>query len=207
MLFHADRWRNATRRGRVLVAASRLNFVQVHRVASHANFVAIVATLSSMAKKKAKKTGRRGGGRTPGAWTLLTQDALKTFRREGKLSRARLAELLGVSSGSIMNWETGRSVPVTRTQEQIVALMQGGVPDAGPARKRGSSGAARNGAARSNGAAARSNGATHAVSASGEAALLAVGDILKGYLATPKGGELGQEQLVALAMALRGALS
>lgn len=154
-----------------------------------------------MAKKKTKKTGRRGGGRTPGAWTLLTQDTLKTFRKDRKLSRSRLAELLGVSSGSVMNWETGRSVPLTRTQEQIVALMQGGAPAAAPARKRGS-----NGAARLNGA-ARSNGAAHVVSASGEAALLAVGDILKGYLATPKGGEVTQEQLVGLAVSLRAALS
>lgn len=179
------------------------NFVQVHMEADRATRTSFVATLSPMAKKKSKKkTGRRGGGRTPGAWTLLTQDALKTFRTGAKLSRSRLSELLGVSSTSVQNWETGRSVPLTRYQEQIVALMEGGVPaDTAPARKRGS-----NGAARSRGG-ARSNGASHALSSSGDAALTAVGDILKGYLATPAGGELGQEQLVALAMSLRAALS
>lgn len=98
-----------------------------------------------MAKKTSKaKAPRRRGGRTPGVWTLLAQGELKTFRKDAKLSRSSLAGLLGVSSTSVQNWETGRSVPLTRYQEQIVALMKGGVPqDARRGRVRSSTGVIR----------------------------------------------------------------
>ena len=139
-----------------------------------------------------KKVGRRGrGGRKPGKWTLLTDASFRAFRKEAGLSRSRLSELLGVSSTSIQNWETGRSVPLTRYQHQIVELMKGGAPrSAPPARNRLRP-------ARMNGSAVVSH----------DTCLTVTGEILREYLATPKGGQLTQDELIALAVSLRAAFS
>ena len=56
------------------------------------------------------------GGRKPGAWTLLKPTDLIGFREKNKISRARLAGALGVSSTSIQNWETGNAVPTDKSQ-------------------------------------------------------------------------------------------
>lgn len=147
-----------------------------------------------MAKKKTKRKARRRGGRTPGAWSLLTQGSLKAFRKQAGLSRAALAKLLHVSSTSVQNWETGRAIPVPRFQEQLVSLMQGGVPPAAVPEV-GSS------------ARPRSNGTSKSVGAGREASLRVTSEILRSYLATPKGGTTTGEQLVALTTSLRAALS
>lgn len=142
-----------------------------------------------MARKK--KSARRGG-RTPGQWTLLEKDDLSGFRKTQKLSRSALANHLGVSSTSIQNWETGRSVPLTRFQQQLVDLMKGGVPAAagrGRGRGRGAGGAAPVGAAGS------------------ETSLTATAEIVKGFLATSAGSKLSADELVALTTSLRAALS
>ena len=145
-----------------------------------------------------KKTARRGG-RTPGKWTLLTKEQLRSFRTEAKLSRSALSALLGVSSTSIQNWETERSVPLTRYQEQIVKLMKGGVPNAAARNGRGSK-------ARANGRS--SNGASSGTSsAHQETSLTATAEILKGFLATFQGAKISKQELVTLASSLRAVLS
>lgn len=72
-----------------------------------------------MAKKKA-------GGRKRGTWDV-TPEAFEEWRRGQKLSRARLAKVLGVSSTSVQNWGTGTAVPSARYQEAIARLMAEGV--------------------------------------------------------------------------------
>lgn len=144
----------------------------------------------------AKKKPSRRGGRTPGKWTLLTKDQLRSFRKDSKLSRSALSALLGVSSSSIQNWETERSVPLTRYQEQLVELMRGG----GPAAVAGNG---RRSKARASGRS--SNGAL--LGASGGVSLTATAEILKGFLATSEGAKTSKEELVALTISLRAALS
>lgn len=153
--------------------------------------------LRNMAKKKAT---RRRGGRTPGKWTLLTKDQLRSFRKDAGMSRSRLAERLGVSSTSIQNWETERSVPLTRYQEQLVQLMKGGTPVA-TGSGRGAKTRPANGRA-TNGASAGAGG-----TALQETGLTATTEILKGFLATPQGAKISKDELVALASSLRTALS
>jgi DNA-binding transcriptional regulator YiaG len=75
-----------------------------------------------MAKKK--KTAKRGGGRKPGSWTLVTPDALRGWREKNKLSRGSVATTMGVSSTSIQNWETGRSVATAKLQQRLADLMK-----------------------------------------------------------------------------------
>lgn len=79
-----------------------------------------------MAKKKpsaTRKTGTRRGGRKPGAWTLLTPEALRGWREKNKMSRANVASTLGVSSTSIQNWETGHAVATAKMQQKLADLM------------------------------------------------------------------------------------
>lgn len=171
-----------------------------------ANLVAGLCNLSSMAKKKTTKAkaapgGKKPkgrGGRKPGQWLHLEQDQLKAYRKDAKLSRARLAELLDVSSTSIQNWETGRSVPVKRYQERLVELMTGTPPAPAPAR-------AGRGAVRADG----DGPVGHAGAGSDhlQATRLSVaGEILKGYLATAQGGKLSTDALIELVGSLRRAL-
>lgn len=141
-----------------------------------------------MAKKK--KSGRRGG-RTPGQWIHLTRDGLRSWRKDAKISRGKLSEMMGVSSTSVQNWETGRSVPMKRYQMMLADLMKGSASaDAEPA---------------TSGAASRpsSNGG-----GGGEvqvARLNATSAILAAYLGA--GGKVSHDQLVGLTKQLRAALS
>lgn len=138
--------------------------------------------------KKTKTTMSRRGGRTPGQWVHLSQDAVGKFRKDAKLSRSKLAELLGVSGTSVQNWETGRSVPIKRYQQRLVELMKG--------RPQG----AESGEALA--------AAADAIPLQLQVArLTVVSEIVKGYLATTQGGKVSQEQLIALTKALRGALA
>lgn len=77
--------------------------------------------MAKKSKAAVSKTGRRGG-RKPGAWTLISPDALRAWRDENKVSRAHLASMLGVSSTSVQNWETGHAVATTKTQQRLVEL-------------------------------------------------------------------------------------
>lgn len=84
-----------------------------------------------MAKRKRsarRKTGSRRGGRKPGAWTLLTPEALRGWREKNKMSRANVASSLGVSSTSIQNWETGHAVATAKMQQKLADLMKAPAP-------------------------------------------------------------------------------
>jgi DNA-binding transcriptional regulator YiaG len=85
-------------------------------------------------KKKVRKktTGRKSGrgGRKPGKWEFVTPEAIRAHRAENALSRAKLANHLGVSTTSIQNWESGRPASL-KIQRQLRDLMDGKSP-AGP---------------------------------------------------------------------------
>lgn len=73
-----------------------------------------------------QKSPRRGrGGRKPGEWRHVTPEAIREFRQEHRISRARLAGALGVSSTSVQNWESG-TVATMRTQQQLADLIRAG---------------------------------------------------------------------------------
>lgn len=82
-----------------------------------------MAMLKKAAAGKRGATGGRRGGRKPGAWTMTDPARIKAFRRENNVSRAKLAGLLGVSSTSVQNWETGAVVATTRMQAKVSELM------------------------------------------------------------------------------------
>lgn len=166
-----------------------------------ASLAADSATLTSMAKKTTKKltkkTGRRGG-RKPGQWVHVTQEAVGKFRKGAQLSRGKLAEMLGVSSTSVQNWEAGHSVPMPRYQQKLAELITSGGAKPSPS------------ASESAPTRVRSRQAVPLSAASPEVEvtrLSVAGEIMKDYLATPQGAKVSQEQLVALTRALMGALT
>ncbi|MCW8138565.1 MAG: helix-turn-helix transcriptional regulator [Planctomycetota bacterium] len=118
---------------------------------------------------------------------MLTPEKLKAYRAENRISRARLAELLGVSSTSVQNWETN-TVASMKIQERLAQLIAAGPAAIPPSRKapslwdRGSS------------------------SDQGDPALLATGTIVAGYLQV-KGGELGVDELLGLIRSVKQALT
>lgn len=61
-----------------------------------------------MARTKEAGGRQQRGGRSPGHWELVQPDELRRFREEQRLSRAKLANLVGVSATSVQNWESGR---------------------------------------------------------------------------------------------------
>lgn len=83
--------------------------------------------MATTAKKAGKKGGtgtvRRGGGRKAGSWTATNPDQIKSFREANNVSRAKLAGMLGVSSTSIQNWETGAAIATTKMQAKVSELM------------------------------------------------------------------------------------
>ena len=74
-----------------------------------------------MSRKKQRKRSRRGG-RKPGKWEIVTPSEIMEYRKRNGLSRARMATLLGVSTTSIQNWETGR-VAGRKIQERLRRLI------------------------------------------------------------------------------------
>jgi DNA-binding transcriptional regulator YiaG len=83
---------------------------------------------------KKKQPGRKRGGRKPGKWTLLTPEALRSWREGNGVSRARLASMLGVSSTSVQNWETGHAVATTKLQQRLAELTKS-APEAAAGRR------------------------------------------------------------------------
>jgi DNA-binding XRE family transcriptional regulator len=69
---------------------------------------------------------RRRGGVVKGAWKSTTPDGLRDFRKTHKVSRARLARTLGVSSTTIQNWETGADVASVKAQAKLADVMRDG---------------------------------------------------------------------------------
>lgn len=91
--------------------------------------------MAKKAKKTAKVTKTKRGGRKPGAWTLLTPEKLRAWRETNGVSRAALAGTLGVSSTSVQNWETGGAVATVKMQQKLAEITQG--PPAQAARPSG----------------------------------------------------------------------
>lgn len=104
-----------------------------------------------MAKTKlptaARKAGGRRGGRKPGAWTLLTPEALRGWREKHKMSRAEVANTLGVSPTSIQNWETGRAVATAKMQQKLAVLLKAPAPGGAAPGRRGATPSASSAAA------------------------------------------------------------
>ena len=104
-----------------------------------------------MAKKNRRvggggKTTKKGrGGRRPGTWTLITPESLRAWREKNGVSRASVATMLGVSSTSVQNWETGHAIATTKTQQRLAELTSGapaGAQAAGGRRGAAAAGAA-----------------------------------------------------------------
>lgn len=75
--------------------------------------------------KAAKVKAARRGGRKPGEWTATNPEEIKAFRTANGVSRAKMAGLLGVSSTSIQNWETGAGIATPKLQAKVANLMAG----------------------------------------------------------------------------------
>lgn len=87
---------------------------------------------SPKAKKPASAPRGKGrGGRRPGVWTLVQPEQIVAYRKEHKLSRLTFAKLVGVSSTTVQNWETGKGAAFPKAQEKIVALLES-APGTGP---------------------------------------------------------------------------
>lgn len=128
---------------------------------------------------------KRRGGRQPGKWELVDPLEFRRWRDQNKLSRARLAGLMGVSSTSIQNWETGNAVPSRRYQERLAELMKDPTAVAAAPVRRG-------------------GGGGFVESPDAAAGVLATGEIVTAYV---KGSpDLAQDDLVALIRAVRQAL-
>jgi transcriptional regulator with XRE-family HTH domain len=130
------------------------------------------------------------GGRRELVWKLLTGEQLKAWRLENGVSRARLAQILGVSSTSVQNWETG-TVATMRTQQRLAELMKA-PPAAIPPRRRAPS-------------LWDAGGQQQRQQPVVDPTLTAVGTIVSEYLKGAKG--LGGDELVSLITAVRQALS
>lgn len=128
---------------------------------------------------------KRSGGRRPGAWTLVTPEALRTFRSENKLSRARLALMLGVSSTSVQNWETG-TVASMKIQQRLAELIAAGPSAILPPRKAASLW-------------------DMASTQQTDPAITTTGTIVAGYLQTHQG--MSPNDLIGLIRSVRQALS
>jgi DNA-binding transcriptional regulator YiaG len=71
---------------------------------------------------------KRHGGRKPGSWVHTTPEELREYRATHQLSRGRLAAMLGVSSTSVQNWESGK-VASEKVQLALARVLQSGAPD------------------------------------------------------------------------------
>lgn len=140
---------------------------------------------ASKANHESNQPARRRGGRKPGEWRLVTAEQIKAYREQHRISRARLAQTLGVSSTSVQNWETG-TVATMRIQERLAALIAAGPVAVPPLRH-----------APSLWDAGTSSEATPAITATGA--------IVAQYVQTRR-GELPVDDLVSLIRNVRQAL-
>ena len=151
-----------------------------------------------MAKKKASRRNteggtatadvsarRRRGGRKPGEWKLVTPEQLREYRSVNKISRARLAQMLGVSSTSVQNWETG-TVASMKIQQRLAELIAAGPAAILPPRKQAS----------------LWDMAAHEKN---DPAITTTGTIVAGYVSTHSG--MSAEDLIGLIRSVRQALS
>ena len=145
----------------------------------------VVSGKTPVAARRASTKKRKGstrGGKVSGK-------RLRAAREARKLSRAALAKQLGVSAGSVQNWESGRSVPRGENLTKVRAFVNEGTPKAAaplPALP----------------------GATQAPPASspgGDAATVGAAQVASAYLTA--GHPLRPEDVIAFVKDLRHALS
>ncbi|MCO5170081.1 MAG: helix-turn-helix transcriptional regulator [Planctomycetes bacterium] len=120
-------------------------------------------------------------------WKLLTPEKLKAFRAEHKVSRARLAQMIGVSTTSIQNWESG-TVASLKVQHRLAELIAAGPAAILAPRKAPSLWDVAGGA-----------------SPRADSAISATGEIVASYLKSRK--ELPAKELVEVIRAVRAALA
>jgi DNA-binding transcriptional regulator YiaG len=68
-------------------------------------------------------TARNGAPRRQPAWSLVTLEAIESWRLAAALPKNRAAEHLGVTNSTYHNWIRGRSVPPLPTQRHIQRLI------------------------------------------------------------------------------------
>lgn len=139
-----------------------------------------MARQAAMTAKGAAEKGAvaRRGGRRPGTWKLVTPEQILAYRKEHHVSRARMAQALGVSSTSVQNWESG-TVATLKAQQRIAMLIAAS-PSPPPVPY------------------------PSEVPPGDEGALLATGTIVVAYAASRK--DLRPDQLVGVIQTVRGAL-
>lgn len=59
----------------------------------------------------------------------MFRDKLKTLRREKDLSQAALAEMCGVTQGSVSHWEKGRAYPEMSVAHKLCAIFNVSLSD------------------------------------------------------------------------------
>lgn len=64
------------------------------------------------------------GERVKARRELPTPDVRRSLRRGAGISAADLAQVVGVSEGAVLAWETGRRAPSARNLESYVAALQ-----------------------------------------------------------------------------------
>lgn len=134
----------------------------------------------------AQSTRVRRGGRKPGTWTLVTPEQIRAYRDGHRVSRVRMAQMLGCSPTSVQNWEKGK-VATTKTQLQIKELIETAPSVPLPSRQ-------------------RQGPSLLGAREAGEGVSLEVtGRIVTAYVAGAKA--LGTEELVGLIRGVRAALS
>jgi len=94
---------------------------------------------ASLQRRLVRLTARvrpgRGGKRTVGGEPRLTPKQIRALR--GPMTRLQFSKRLGVSTGSIFGWETGRTIPRGRSNALLLALQNksAGAPKRGRGRK------------------------------------------------------------------------
>lgn len=80
----------------------------------------------------------RGTYHTVGrGWAITTFSALETWRERQRLSKRRVADLLGVTNSTYHNWARGRAVATPAAQQRILDLIRGDAAPQPPARTSG----------------------------------------------------------------------
>lgn len=62
--------------------------------------------------------------RKPAEWAILKPLDLLNFRKKHQISRIKLAGMMGVSSTSVQNWESGTCAPSEENQKKLKKLME-----------------------------------------------------------------------------------
>jgi DNA-binding XRE family transcriptional regulator len=75
-----------------------------------------------------RRLARTGASRVPGVpGRPLTPDSIRGLRARLGMSRKQFSELLGVSPGSVFNWESGRIAPRGASRKRLAEVRRMGV--------------------------------------------------------------------------------